>query len=132
MGGFTRRVSQYVISVREAQASVDYTHVDSSQLLFAEWLQQESVTSYPPKVLKYIVAKNRVRQVYNKEATDGYMDRQRNQIHGTRALEELKMWFEGIKGSTCYTISDSGSLLHLVYYRNELMPYNYTLTHAQH
>ena len=95
MGGFTRRVSQYVITVSEAQASLDYTHVDSLQLLLlAEWVKQESATSYPPKVLKYIVAKNRVIQVYNKEATDGYMDRECNEIHGTRAMEELKMWFE--------------------------------------
>ena len=64
------------------------------QLFLAEWLKQEFVTSYPPKVLKYIVAKNRVMQVYNKKATDEYMDREGSQIHGTRAMEELKMWFE--------------------------------------
>ena len=52
-----------------------------------EWVKQESVTSYPPNVLKYIVAKNRVMQVYNKEAIDGYIDRERNQFHGTRAME---------------------------------------------
>ena len=46
-------------------------------------MKQESATSNPPKVVKYIVAKNRVMQVYNKAATDGYMDRGHNQIHGT-------------------------------------------------
>ena len=59
----------------EAETSLDYMwtriQLDSLQLFLAEWLKQESVTSYPPKVLKYIiVAKNRVVQVYNKEATD--------------------------------------------------------------
>ena len=44
----------------EAEASLDYTHVYS--------LTQESVTSYPPKVLQCIVAKNRVMQVYNEES----------------------------------------------------------------
>ena len=57
-------------------------------------MKQESATSYPPKVLKCIVAKKRVKQVYNKEATDGHMDREGSQIHGTRTMEELKMWFE--------------------------------------
>ena len=82
----------------EAEASLDYmwtrVQLDSLQLLQAEWVKQESATSYPPKVLKYIVAKNRVMQVYNKEATAGYMDREGSQIHGTRAIEELTMWFE--------------------------------------
>ena len=82
----------------EAEASLDYmwtrVQLDSLQLLQAEWVKQESATSHSPKVLKYIVAKNRVMQVYNKEATDGYMDRECNEIHGTRAMEELKMWFE--------------------------------------
>ena len=82
----------------EAEASLDYmwtlVQLDSLQLFLAQWLKQESANSYPPKVLKYIVAKNRVIQVYNKEATDGYMDRECNEIHGPRAMEELKMWFE--------------------------------------
>ena len=64
----------------EAEASLDYmwtrVQLDSLQLLHTEWLKQESATSYPPKVLKYIVVKNRVMQVNNKEATDGYMDRE--------------------------------------------------------
>ena len=52
----------------EAEASLDYmwtrVQLDSLQLLQAEWVKQESATSYPPKVLKCIVAKNRVMQVY--------------------------------------------------------------------
>ena len=51
--------------------------LNSSQLLQAEWLQQESAISYSPKVLKCIVATNIVMQLYNEEATDGYMDEQR-------------------------------------------------------
>ena len=82
----------------EAEAPLDYmwtrVQLDSLQLLLAEWVKQESVTSYPLKVLKCIVAKKRVMQVYNKEATDGYMDREGNQILGTRAIKELKMWYE--------------------------------------
>ena len=57
-------------------------------------LRSQMRTIYPPKVLKCIVAKNGVMQVYNEEATDGCMDRECNQIHGARAMEELKMWFE--------------------------------------
>ena len=71
--------------------------LDSLQLLQAEWVRQESATSYPPKVLKYIiVAKNRVMQVYNKEVIDGYMDREGSQIHGTRAMEAfyLVLWMK--------------------------------------
>ena len=51
--------------------------LSSLQLLQVEWQQQESTISYPPKVLKCIVATNIVMQLYNEEATDGYMDEQR-------------------------------------------------------
>ena len=52
----------------EAEAPLDYmqtrVQLNSLQLLQAEWLKQESATSHSPKVLKYIVAKNRVMQEY--------------------------------------------------------------------
>ena len=52
----------------EAEASLDYmwtrVQLNSLQILQAEWLKQESATSHSPKLLKYIVAKNRVMQEY--------------------------------------------------------------------
>ena len=63
-----QRVSQRGIAVSEAEGPLDYmwtrVQLNSLQLLQAEWLKQESATSHSPKVLKYIVAKNRVMQVY--------------------------------------------------------------------
>ena len=137
MGGFRWRVNQRVIAASEAEASLDYmwtrVQLDSLQLLQAEWVKQESATSYPPKVLKYIVA---IRTEWCKYITrKQLMDTRTERVVKSMELEQWKSWRCGlnrIRGSTCYTISDSGSLIHLVYYRNELMPYNYILTHAQH
>ena len=106
MRGFRWRAKHWDIAVNEVKVSLDYTHVLRTS---AEWLQQVSAISYPPRVLKCSC-----KELLSYLQRDSKMTC--NAWHAERGLEQWKAEDVVWTGPRWHTITDCGRWTQLWYF----------------